>query len=371
MNKKAEYPMPDGIIYMGTVDDYIVVSVSNRLYVYDRDMKLFKTVNMINAGEQVHGISQSGGNIGVLVMNNRNRTQASLYVADAKLFTQLPAAIPAKSPDPVPVVGAVVAGGALGFLGIFLGKIQSFLSGLYESLLERLPKAFKKFQDAIIGYVKGFFKSKIFKQESRLYKVTAREHVPLFLGFSSLELLVIAVGSVLLAASYVLAKGAALGLENIVLFLVSGVVAMVAHDIAHRYLARKYNAVTEYQFWWLGSIIMFVTAIFFGVVYAVPARTIINNSDKLDNKVKGIVYLAGPLVSFAFAMFFLLLSFLGGAWTTLGLLGVSMNLLSSVYGLMPFNPMDGKKVVDWRGVVWAAAFIPVLIVYILVTLYVA
>jgi hypothetical protein len=371
MNKIAEYPVHLYMDYMGSLDDFTLIVAGPTVYVYDRNMSLFKTVNAIPYNKQVYGISQSGGDIGFVTMDHTNRTIGSLYVMNGTLFTTKSVPEQPKSTDPAPLVGAVVAGAGLGFLGIFFGKVQSFLNGLYESLLERLPKALKKFYDAIIGYIKGFLKSKIFKQESRLYKVTAREHVPLIFGFSSLELLVIAVGSVLLAASYVLAKGASLGLENIVLFLVSGVVAMVAHDIAHRYLARKYNAVTEYQFWWLGSIIMFITAIFFGVVYAVPARTIINNSDKLDKKVKGIVYLAGPMVSFAFAIFFLLLSFLGGPWTKLGLLGVSMNLLSSVYGLMPFNPMDGKKVIDWRGAVWAVAFIPVLIVYVLVTLYIA
>ncbi len=369
MIKLAEYPVSNSIDHMGLYDDYFVITSGHRAYVYDKDMSLFNTVEVLPQGWQAWGIVQLGDEVAIVANNNRNHSQSGLFLIDGAVFTTK-SPIQA-TPDPVPVVEAVVAGTAIGILGLFLGKAQGFLGGLYEQVLERLPSFLKKAYDAVLGYVQGHMKSLLFRKESKLYKVEAKERIPLFLGFSSVELLVIVAGSLLLALSYVIAKKAAFGPENIAIFLVAGVVAVVAHDIAHRYFARKYKVVTEYQFWWLGAIIMFVTAMLFGVVYALPARTIINNPGSMDRKGLGVIFLAGPLVSFGFAVFFLLLSLLGGVWLKVGMLGVSMNLLSSVYGLMPFDPMDGNKVYKWGPAIWAVAFVPILVIYLLVTIFMA
>jgi Zn-dependent protease len=47
-----------------------------------------------------------------------------------------------------------------------------------------------------------------------------------------------------------------------------------------------------------------------------------------------------------------------------------MNLLSAVYSLTPFNPMDGNKVYRWKKALWAVTFVPMLLLYLGITIFV-
>src|SRR5512146_2009925 len=127
---------------------------------------------------------------------------------------------------------------------------------------------------------------------------------------------------VLLAFAYLVAKDINLfRTDMIVTYIIVAGVAIVMHDTTHRFVAWKFKAVSEYKFWGIGTIAMFATSWLFGLVYALPARTIINGADKLTKKQQAIVYLAGPSVSLALAFVFLLLLFAGDAFRTIGLIG--------------------------------------------------
>jgi Zn-dependent protease len=128
--------------------------------------------------------------------------------------------------------------------------------------------------------------------------------------------------------------------------------------------------VAEYKFWGLGAVIMFVTAIIFGTIYAFPSRTIVNDPGKLSPKERAIIYGSGPMLSFGVFVFFLLLTPIGGTVATIALLACSMNLLTAVYSFMPFVPMDGSHVLKWKRPVWALIFLPMLALYIVMTVFV-
>jgi Zn-dependent protease len=53
-------------------------------------------------------------------------------------------------------------------------------------------------------------------------------------------------------------------------------------------------------------------------------------------------------------------------YAVIGAAGFSVNLLSAVYGLMPFIPMDGDKVCKWSRGFWLLAFVPVMVIYLLI-----
>jgi Zn-dependent protease len=280
--------------------------------------------------------------------------------------------------DPIKPVAAVVAGTGLGLLGLLLGRM-GWLAAIWDkaavsfkdmaSVIEKLLPL-DALNDFIEGYAKTQAKSMLFKKESEIEKLKARERVPFLAGFSSLELLVTLVGSLLLGVAYIFAKGMSLLDPGIVLlYMVIAGLAMGLHDLMHRYAAWRYRALAEYRFWPLGSLIMLLTAIFLGVAYAVPAKTVINDPGKLDRKAQAVIYLAGPLMSFAVALAFLALVPLGGGFRAVGLIGASMNMLSAVYSLMPFDPMDGSKVVRWQRMIWAAVFLPLFLAYLALTVY--
>ena len=79
------------------------------------------------------------------------------------------------------------------------------------------------------------------------------------------------------------------------------------------------------------------------------------------------VMLAGPAISLALSIIFLMMTPLGGAARSIGLLGFSMNMVTVVYSLMPFDPMDGKSIFAWNRAYWAILFMPITLLFIIAT----
>ncbi len=281
-------------------------------------------------------------------------------------------------PDLGRAAAAVAVGAGLGFLGIFWGRIQEILAMIYAKMQAWLKPLFDIINsllpvdtlvDYVVGYAKTWGKSLLFKQESKINKPGAVGRVPFMAGFSSLELLVVVVTSLLLAIAFLITKKMEIDPGDIALYLVVAGLATMLHDLTHRYVAYRYKVTTEYQFWLLGTIVMFITTLFFGIVYSVPARTLINDVKKLGLKEQAIIAFSGPMMSIGVTLAFFLLVPFGGWFKVIGLLGVSMNLLSAVYSLMPFDPMDGNKLYSWKKAAWAAIFLPLFIIYMLIAVY--
>ncbi|OPY26200.1 MAG: hypothetical protein A4E28_02658 [Methanocella sp. PtaU1.Bin125] len=277
-------------------------------------------------------------------------------------------------------VAAVAAGTGISFLGLFLGRIFDTLSGFFNKLWDSLGDFWDSIMkipavNAVYKLIYGFFntnlRSVVIGRMNKITVATATERVPLLAGLSGAELVAIALSAVLFGLAYLIAKRIDLfQLDNLILYIFIAGFVMSLHDLAHRYYARKYQSVAEYKVWGFGTVIAFLTAFFFGVTYAVPARTVINGASKMGLKEQAIVFLSGPMISAILALAFLLLVPFGGLLKTIGLLGGSMNLLSAVYSLTPFQPMDGNKVYRWKKGIWAAVFVPLLLLYLGITIFV-
>lgn len=281
--------------------------------------------------------------------------------------------LPFGIPEEVAPVGAVAVGAGIGIIGIFLSK---GLNLLWALLL--------KFWNFLTGYVVTHVQEGASEKEIKMRKLKAQKKKPFVLGLSKLELLVAPACAILFGLAYVLADRTAIDPGNILFYIIVAGLALIGHDVAHKLIAHFYNAESEYKFWGLGTITMFFTSWLFGTVFAQPARTILDDSE-LDIKKVGYVMLAGPAVSMVLSIGFALLMPLGGvismvevaagstlnigiAVLAIGTLGFSMNLLSTVYSLMPFNPMDGAKVFKWNKWAWAVVFFPLLVFYLAIML---
>jgi Zn-dependent protease len=49
--------------------------------------------------------------------------------------------------------------------------------------------------------------------------------------------------------------------------------------------------------------------------------------------------------------------------------GFIMNLMTAVYNLMPFSPMDGKIIYGWSRLFWMLTFAPLALFFVLMTLF--
>ena len=183
------------------------------------------------------------------------------------------------------------------------------------------------------------------------------------LGLSLYEWGVICISTLGFAIAFILKDRLELKVITIIIFVCVAGIGTILHDLAHKVVARRCGCTTEYQFWGLGAVTMFLTAWIFGSIFAKPSRTVIQSKTAQTTEESARIMIAGPLVSLTIAILSLFLIPFGELFQLAGSMGFSLNMLACVYALIPVIPMDGKKIYDWNKRIWAAIFIPMLIVY--------
>jgi Zn-dependent protease len=187
---------------------------------------------------------------------------------------------------------------------------------------------------------------------------------PFLFTLSRRELSVIAISALIFSVAFLLKDRLAIQVITILVFILMGGMATVAHELSHRYFARRWHGESEFQFWGLGTAMMLVTAGLFGTVFAKPSRTLTAATERLTKEQGVIVAFAGPIANIVFALASLLIIPFGGILTLIGQAGLSMNLLAAVFEMVPLALLDGKKLYAYSKFLWAAAFFPLMILYI-------
>ena len=184
------------------------------------------------------------------------------------------------------------------------------------------------------------------------------------LGLSFYEWGVICISALGFAIAFILKDRFELKVITIIIFVCVAGIGTILHDLAHKVMARQCGCTTEYQFWGLGAVTMFLTAWIFGTIFAKPSRTVIQSKTAQTAEESARIMIAGPVVSLTVAILSLFLIPFGGIFLLAGSMGFSLNMLLCVYALLPIIPMDGKKIYDWNKWIWSAIFIPIFIVYV-------
>jgi len=141
----------------------------------------------------------------------------------------------------------------------------------------------------------------------------------------------------------------------------------ILHELAHRAIARRHGCYAYYQVWWWGIVLALAVAILtqgqfifaaLGAVYISPMVTsTMFNADAMK-RIFGIISLAGPSMNLLLAAAFYVLSYAGGFFTDLAIIGIQINLWLAAFNLIPIPPFDGSKIFNWSKLVWALFAIP-------------
>ncbi len=142
----------------------------------------------------------------------------------------------------------------------------------------------------------------------------------------------------------------------------------VLHELAHRQIARRFGAHSEFRAWNLGLMLALGTAAlsFFSplkLIFAAPGAVYIYGPH-LTRSQHGIISVAGPLTNILVAIIFFILNLVLGIFLANELIsivliyGAMINLWLAFFNLIPFPPLDGSKVLAWNPVVWAILFFP-------------
>jgi len=139
---------------------------------------------------------------------------------------------------------------------------------------------------------------------------------------------------------------------------VAGLTAFVAHEMAHKISAQRNGCWAEFRYapmWLLFSIF----SSFLGFLWAAPGATVVGGM--ADRRDWGRTSLAGPLSNIGFAA-----AFYAGAigmyelgsslWVWLLFLGY-LNGWFGTFNLLPFGPLDGRKVFAWSKEAWVLGLV--------------
>ena len=158
------------------------------------------------------------------------------------------------------------------------------------------------------------------------------------------------------------------------------------HELAHKYMAQRYGYWAEYRANRSGLLLIIIMA-FAGFIFAAPGAVMIHKAraraDDLLSASEGWqtgrleqaeaerketlwISLAGPMTNIVLVVLFFLFLTSGAATSSLlqsaANFALFINLTLAAFNLLPFGPLDGKKVFDSSRIVWAIVSIPTILV---------
>ncbi|MWV65035.1 metalloprotease [Halorubrum sp. JWXQ-INN 858] len=194
------------------------------------------------------------------------------------------------------------------------------------------------------------------------------------LYFSGIELRDLLVAWLALGVAFMLFfAGGAAGFDRLlaagivlplVVSLATAGVAFLLHEVAHKVVAVRYDQVAEFRAD-NGMLFLAVMSAMLGFIFAAPGA--VHHRGRLTDREHGHIAIAGPVVNLllmgVFVPVFLAGVLLGSPVVTLiGERGIAINVFLAAFNLIPYGPLDGKTVIGWSKAVWAATFLPSLLV---------
>ena len=191
----------------------------------------------------------------------------------------------------------------------------------------------------------------------------------------------ILISAIVLSVAFgIFLNGGILGISNFSLnTLITAIIVVstsfILHELAHRFLARRYGFYAEYKMWPQGLLLALITSLF-GFIFAAPGAVMIHPkadlwgaSKTLTRRRIGLIALVGPLTNIAFIGIF------GAAFlifpSRIFAVGLIINIVLAFFNMIPIAILDGAKVFGWDKRVWAAVFVPLLVLYFIISGFVS
>jgi len=142
------------------------------------------------------------------------------------------------------------------------------------------------------------------------------------------------------------------------------VVSFLLHEFAHKFVAQLYDLWAEFRLIFSGVLVTLLS-ILSPLKFLAPGVVMISGPSHWHTV--GKTALSGPLVNLFLGLFLFGLSFIFQNVTVpalfsqvnlhhILLIGASINADIGIFNMLPFGPLDGLKVIEWRFTVWIAVF---------------
>jgi len=143
---------------------------------------------------------------------------------------------------------------------------------------------------------------------------------------------------------------------SFLIILVTVGLGFFLHEMGHKFTAEKLKCWTQYQAWIPGLVAAIGLAIVTNgaFIFAAPGWVAIYKTGGLTRKENGLISVAGPLINLLLALGFFWLATTEpiGIIKEVALLGFKINAFLGFFNMIPFGPLDGRKVAEWSMPVW-------------------
>ncbi|MEF8807510.1 metalloprotease [Natronomonas sp.] len=131
-------------------------------------------------------------------------------------------------------------------------------------------------------------------------------------------------------------------------------VGFLLHELAHKVVAVRFGQVAAFRADY-PMLALCLGAALAGFLFAAPGA--VHHRGRITVRENGLVSVAGPLTNVALVAVFLPFYLLSGFLGDVGQLGIIINAVLAAFNMIPFGPLDGKKVLGWSKTVFAAVFL--------------
>ena len=132
-------------------------------------------------------------------------------------------------------------------------------------------------------------------------------------------------------------------------------IGFLLHELAHKIVAQRFGQVAGFRADY-GMLFIAVVSALAGFLFAAPGE--VYHQGRITERQNGLIALAGPVMNLLLAIAFAPLALLSGGFLgDIGAFGVGINLLLAGFNMLPFGPLDGRKVLSWSVVVFAITFV--------------
>ncbi|HCO95342.1 MAG TPA: hypothetical protein DIU00_15565 [Phycisphaerales bacterium] len=142
------------------------------------------------------------------------------------------------------------------------------------------------------------------------------------------------------------------------IFVISAITvgfAFILHELAHKVVAQRYGAWSEFRMAPQMLLLAILTA-FMGFIFAAPGAVMIFNP-YLTREESGKIAIAGPMMNVTLALLFFALFSLApsGIVGLIGKFGMLINAWLAAFNMIPISVLDGRKVLAWDKRVYGIA----------------
>ena len=129
------------------------------------------------------------------------------------------------------------------------------------------------------------------------------------------------------------------------------VTAFFCHEIAHKYVGQKFGYWSEFRMYPQGLLFALFLGVVAGIVFAAPGAVQIFGRPNKDEM--GKIAAAGPMTNIALCVIFTgIWYFSNGVIASVSFFIAYINMFLAFFNLLPFGPLDGRKIFRWKIEVW-------------------